>query len=139
VSFQGIKLGSHSEHSVTIGEEHFAVAERVYGDDHPIHVDDGYAQSRGHPSKILPGSVITGLMTRSLRVIVTDSAQALLQLTVRFKGAVYAGDHLGVRWEAVEKLPKPHRNGGIVTFNGVCTNQDGVVVAEAEALDLIGD
>jgi 3-hydroxybutyryl-CoA dehydratase len=139
MSFQDIQVGTSSEHAVTVTAEHFAVAEKVFGDDHPIHADDAYAREHGHPSRILPGSVITGLMTRSLRVIVTDSALALLQLTVQFKAAVYNGDQLQVRWEAVEKRPKPHRGGGIVVFEGRCINQSGAVVATAEALDLIAD
>ena len=42
-------------------------------------------------------------------------------------------------WVVTAKADKPKWQGGVVTLDGTCTNQDGVVVATAEGRILVRD
>ena len=49
-----------------------------------------------------------------------------------------AGDRLTTTWTIVEKHPnKPRHKGGIAVLSGVCRNQDGEVVVEADGKILV--
>ncbi|NWG31632.1 MAG: hypothetical protein HXY29_09070, partial [Rhodocyclaceae bacterium] len=44
---------------------------------------------------------------------------------------------LHVAWTVTAKEDKPKHGGGVVSFSGVCKNQDGTTVAEASAKLLV--
>jgi 3-hydroxybutyryl-CoA dehydratase len=48
-----------------------------------------------------------------------------------------AGDTLTTTWTIVEKHHKPRHKGGIAVLSGVCRNQDGEVVVEADGKILV--
>lgn len=137
--FSTIKIGMSAEKALPVTEEHFLAAARLFHDTHPIHSDDQYAREHGHPSRTLPGTVIGGIMSSSLAVILRDCGLALLEYKVRFKRPVYVGDTLTTRWEVVGKEAKPHRGGGLLFLKGTCRNQHAQLVALGDALDLVSD
>ena len=47
------------------------------------------------------------------------------------------GDTLTTTWTVTGRNDKPRHGGGIVVLAGVCRNQDGVVVADADAKMLV--
>ena len=47
------------------------------------------------------------------------------------------GDTLTTVWTITEKLDNPDHHGGIVVLAGVCRNQEGEVVAEADGKMLV--
>jgi acyl dehydratase len=65
------------------------------------------------------------------------TAIAYLEHACRFKAPVRAGDTLTTTWNIIEKLAKPKHKGGIAVLSGVCKNQQGEVVAEADGKILI--
>ncbi len=50
---------------------------------------------------------------------------------------VRAGDTLTTAWTVAEKHSKPRHKGGIAVLSGVCRNQEGEVVAEADGKILV--
>jgi acyl dehydratase len=65
------------------------------------------------------------------------TAIAYLEHTCRFKAPVRAGDTLTTTWTIVEKQAKPKHRGGIAVLAGVCRNQGGEVVVEADGKILV--
>jgi len=61
------------------------------------------------------------------------TAIAYLEHAARFKAPVRAGDTLTTTWTVAAKEAKPRHGGGVVVLRGVCRNQAGIVVAEADA------
>ena len=47
------------------------------------------------------------------------------------------GDTLTTTWTVTAKQDKPRHGGGVVDLAGVCRNQDGVTVAEADGRMLV--
>jgi acyl dehydratase len=67
------------------------------------------------------------------------TAVAYLEHNARFVAPVRAGDTLTTKWTVTDVLAKPMHAGGVVVLDGLATNQEGVVVAEAHARILVGD
>jgi len=124
---------------ITVTATHFSSAAELFNDRHPIHHDDQYARDRGHPEKTLPGSMIGGIMSSSLAAALSDYGLALLEYSIRYRAPVYEGDVLSSRCVVVRKEAKPKRGGGLLFFETSLHNQDGILVAEGNAVDLVSD
>ena len=72
-------------------------------------------------------------------MILYGTAIAYVEHSIRFTAPVRAGDTLTSLWTVTAKDDKPKHNGGMVSFSGVCLNQDGTKVAEAEAKLLVAN
>jgi 3-hydroxybutyryl-CoA dehydratase len=137
--FGAFAVGDTVEVTTTVTAEHFAVGPSLFGDTHPMHVDDEYARERGHPSRILPGTVISGIASGPLAEMLRQCGLALLKYDCRFRAPVYLGDRLTARTRVTGLEPKPHRGGGLVFLTTSVENQDGVLVGEVDAIDLVSD
>jgi acyl dehydratase len=60
-----------------------------------------------------------------------------MEHTCRFKAPVRPGDTLTTTWTIVDRHDKPKHHGGICALSGVCRNQHGEVVVEAEGKILV--
>jgi 3-hydroxybutyryl-CoA dehydratase len=110
----------------------------LIGDFNPHHVDDEYAKGTRFGTRILHGMVTSAMMGAPVGMHFHGTAIAYLEHAARFKAPVRAGDTLTTTWTVTGRDPKPHHGGGIVTLAGVCRNQRGEVVAEADAKMLVG-
>ncbi len=135
--YSAFEVGDETESQVTIGPAHMVAASELFGDHHPIHTDDAYAQEKGHPSAMLAGSIISGAMTGALAEMLAEAGLALLSFSVRYRAPVYRGDILTSRCRVVGMEEKPHRGGGLIFLEVTLHNQDGTLIAEAEAVDLV--
>lgn len=138
-AYSAMELGERTERTIEVTERHFSAAPDLFDDHHPIHVDDGYAQERGHPGKMLAGAVIAGIASSALAAMLSESGLALLEYSVRYRAPVYLGDRLTARCTVVGKEDKPARGGGLVFLEITAHNQDGTLVAEGSAVDLVAD
>lgn len=139
LSFAEFEVGDTTEVQVEVIPEHFSAAGTLFQDFHPIHHDDAFAVERGHPGKTLPGAMIGGIMSGALAEMLSGAGLAMLEYTVRYRAPVYAGDILTARC-VVERLePKPHRGAGIAFLATTLHNQDGKLIAEGSAVDLVGE
>jgi 3-hydroxybutyryl-CoA dehydratase len=67
----------------------------------------------------------------------SGTAIAYLEHSARFTAPVRAGDTLSSVWTITDRHDKPKHGGGVVVLHGVCRNQHGEVVAEADAKMLV--
>jgi acyl dehydratase len=65
------------------------------------------------------------------------TAIAYLEHAARFTAPVRAGDTLTTLWTVTACLDKPRHAGGVVVLHALCRNQEGTVVADADAKILV--
>ena len=82
--------------------------------------------------------ITSALMGAPVGMYFHGTAIAYLEHAARFTAPVRAGDTLTTTWTVVELVAKPKHGGGIVVLHATCTNQDGVVVAEAPTARSLG-
>ncbi len=139
--YEDIVLGAEFETAVhTVTEAEIAVFADVTRDHHPLHVDAGYAKSRGFPAVIGHGlfglSLMEGLKSE-LKLYEETSVASLGWDEVRFKAPIVAGDVLRVHFRFVEKRPTRNPARGIVIETLDLLNQRDEVVTAARHTSLI--
>jgi acyl dehydratase len=127
-----------ASHIVT--EADIAAFADVTRDHHPLHIDPGYARSRGFPAVIGHGlfglSLMEGLKSE-LKLYEETSVASLGWDEVRFKAPIVAGDALRVRFRFVEKRPTKNPARGIVIETLDLLNQRDEVITAARHTSLI--
>lgn len=137
--YNEIRIDDTFETSMTLTETHIVLSAGLFGDFNPLHVDQRFAEQSRFGGRIAHGYVTTSFMAAHLGMVFHGTAIAYLEHTSRFTAPVRAGDTLTIAWTVVAHDDKPKNAGGVVTLTGVCTNQDGVKVAEADAKMLVAD
>jgi acyl dehydratase len=135
--YDDVAVGEAFSRSMTITETHLVLGAGLIGDFNPHHVNAEYAKTSRFGTRILHGMITSALMGAPVGMYFHGTAMAYLEHAARFKAPVRAGDTLTTTWTVVEKHAKPKHGGGVVALTGVCRNQEGVVVAEADARMLV--
>lgn len=136
-TYDEIKVGDSFGTSLTVTETHLVLAAGLFGDFNPLHVDQVHGNQSRFGSRILHGPFTSALVSAPVGMYFAGTAIAYLEHACRFKAPVRPGDTLTTTWTIVDKQSKPRHKGGIATLNGVCKNQDDVVVAEADGKILV--
>ncbi len=134
-----VVVGDAFTSTMTVTETHLVLGAGLIGDFNPHHVDETYARGARYGGRILHGMLTSAIMGASLGMRFQGTAIGYLEHHVRFLAPVYPGDTLATTWRFVERIDKPKLAGGIVVAHGECRNQDGGLVASAEAKMLVGD
>lgn len=136
-TFEETRVGEKFLHAITVTETHLVLASAIFADFNPLHVDERFAKRSMFGGRIAPGPLTAGIMAGVLGNYFGGTAMALLEHKTVFKAPVKPGDTLYTEWEVQGKAWKERLQGGIVRLKGVCTNQEGQVVAEAESQLLV--
>jgi 3-hydroxybutyryl-CoA dehydratase len=131
--YDDVRIGDTFGTSITITETHLVLGAGLIGDFNPHHVNAEYAKASRFGTRILHGMITSALMGAPVGMYFHGTAIAYLEHAARFKAPVRAGDTLTTTWTVAAKHAKPRHGGGVVVLTAVCRNQDGVVVAEADA------
>ena len=131
-SFSEIELGETFSSQLTVTESHIVTGAGLFGDFNPLHVNEQFSQNTRFGKRILHGPLTSALMSAPVGMYFAGTAIAYLEHNCQFKSPVFADDTLTSTWTITEKIPKPKQNAGIAVMSGVCTNQDGTIVANAE-------
>jgi len=136
-SYDEVRIGDSFSSALTITETHLVLAAGLFGDFNPLHVDESHARESRFGGRILHGPFTSALVSAPVGMYFHTTAIAYVEHTCRFKAPVKPGDTLTTTWTVREKLDKPKHHGGIVVLSGVCKNQGGAVVAEADGKILV--
>ncbi len=102
------------------------------GDFNPLHTDEEFARSTPFKGRIAHGmlvaSVATGLANQL--GIFEGTTLALLEQTVRYRGAVFPGDTVHLELRVADKRPSSKPDRGVITFAAAVKNQRGETVIE---------
>ena len=137
--YNEVEVGDRYQDTLTLTETHIVLGAGLFGDFNPLHVNQAYAQDSRYGGRIAHGYLTSNVMAAQLGMIFHGTAIAYMEHNIRFTAPVRAGDSLTTVWTVTAKTPKPKHEGGIVALSGVCSTQEGVKVAEAEAKMLVKD
>lgn len=135
--YNELKVDDKFESSMTLTETHIVLGAGLFGDLNPLHVNETFGKGTRFGGRICHGYLTSNVMAAQMGMILYGTAIAYVEHTIRFTAPVRAGDTLTSTWTVTAKDDKPKHGGGMVTFAGVCVNQDGVKVAEADARLLV--
>lgn len=108
------------------------------GDMNPMHHDEAFAKASRFKSLIASGTQTSSVMLGVLATYVSARAAALgLEFSVRLKKAVHVGDRTHIAWKITRIEWRASLGGDVVVLEGTMRNQDGAVVATAEATNLV--
>ncbi|MDX2437568.1 MAG: MaoC family dehydratase [Acidobacteriota bacterium] len=125
-----LKPGDTASRTLAISDDMIRAFAEVTGDTNPVHLDDGYAAGTQFGRRIAHGMIAAGMISATLANDLPGPGTLYLGQTLKFKQPVYPGDTITATVEVLTVRPdKP-----IVTLDTVCTNQDGDVVLEGEAV-----
>lgn len=127
-----VKVGASASRTKTIDDEVVRTFAELTGDTNPVHLDDDYAARSRFGRRIAHGMIAAGVVSATLANDLPGPGTVYLGQTLKFKAPVYIDDTVTVTVEVVSvREDKP-----IATLSTVCTNQDGEVVLEGEAVVL---
>lgn len=95
------------------------------GDQNPLHADERYAASRGHPARVVHGFLVGALLSRLVGMHLPGKHALLHGTKLAFEHPVYVGDELLVQGE-ITHLTDAYRR---VEIRVAVTNQRGARVA----------
>lgn len=122
--------GASASRTCTITDEMIRAFAEVTGDANPVHLDDAYAAGSRFGRRIAHGMIAAGMISATLANDLPGPGTLYLGQSLKFNQPVYPGDTITATVEVLTVRPdKP-----IVTLATVCTNQDGEVVLEGEAV-----
>jgi len=99
-------------------------------DANPIHLDPAYAEGTVFGQRIVHGMLVASLFSGLLGNELPGEGSIYLGQTLRFTAPVFPGDNITATVEVTHiREDKP-----IVTLSTVCTNNEGTVVIEGEAV-----
>jgi len=135
--FDELKVGDAFSSALTITETHIVVGGGLIGDSNPHHMNAEYAKGTRFGTPILHGMLTSAIMGAAVGMYFHGTAIAYLEHRARFLAPVRAGDTLTSTWTIAELTAKPAHDGGVVVLAGNAANQNGVVVADADARMLV--
>ena len=122
--------GASASRTSTITDQMIRAFAELTGDANPVHLDDAYAAGSLFGRRIAHGMIAAGMISATLANDLPGPGTVYLGQSLKFKQPVYPGDTITATVEVLTVRPdKP-----IVTLTTVCTNQDGDVVLEGEAV-----
>ena len=125
-----VEPGQTASRTATISDEMIRAFAELTGDTNPVHLDDAFAAGSPFGRRIAHGMLAAGMISATLANDLPGPGTAYLGQTLKFTFPVYPGDTITATVEVLAVRPdKP-----IVTLATVCTNQDGKVVLEGEAV-----
>jgi acyl dehydratase len=136
-AYSEIRVGDTFSDQITLTETHLVMSASLFGDFHPVHVNEAFAATTRYGTRIFHGYFTSSLMAAVVGRYFAATGVAYLEHGCRFTAAVKPGDTVATQWTVAALTDKPHHGGGIVTLRGACRNQDGVLVAEADAKLLV--
>ncbi len=137
VWYDEVNVGDTFSRTLTITDTHLVIGAGLIGDFNPHHTSNVYAESSRFGTRILHGMITSALMGAPVGMYFHGTAIAYLEHAARFTAPVRVDDTLTTTWTVTERHDKAKHGGGVVTLHGVCRNQDGTAVAEADAKMLV--
>lgn len=125
-----LEIGITAQRTQVITDEAIRAFAQASGDTNPVHLDDAYAATTPFGRRIAHGMLSAGIISAVLGNDLPGPGTIYLGQELKFKAPVYVDDTL----TATVELVKFREDKRIATFRTTCTNQNGVVVVEGEAV-----
>jgi len=129
-----LTVGARAQRSKTFTEDDVRGFAAVSGDENPIHLDADYAAGTPFGRRIVHGMLTASLISAALANDLPGRGTVYLSQTLKFTAPVFLGDTITATVEVTGL--RATRRGAIVTLSARCTNAEGTLVIEGEAVVL---
>ncbi len=128
--YSDIAMGQSAEVTHTVTEEDIQTFGNLSGDYNPLHFDEDWAKTTMFEGRIAHGILTASFISTAIGMYLPGPGTIYMSQSMRFLGPVRIGDTITARVEVVNLNDEKER----VTLKTICTNQDGKVVLDGEAL-----
>lgn len=125
-----IRVGQSAQFSKTIAESDVYLFAGITGDFNPAHVDEVYAGKTFFETRIAHGMLIAGFISTTIGTMLPGPGSIYVSQEVNFLAPVKIGDTITTTAEVAELLTEKK----LVRLKTYCTNQDGTVVIDGQAV-----
>ena len=126
--YEEIDIGHKESFTVTVTEEMMKSFCSVTGDVNPLHNDEDYAVSAGHPGRVVYGMLTASLLSTLAGVYLPGKHSLIHEVKIKFAKPVYIGDTLTVEGIVEEK----NDTYSLLMVKVAIRNQDGVKVCRGK-------
>lgn len=125
------QVGDKASTAKTITETDVYLFAGVTGDLNPAHVNEEWAKATPFEGRIAHGMLSAGLISAVLGMKLPGPGTIYLSQSLKFTAPVRIGDTITAEAEVVEIIKEKR-----LRLRTTCTNQDGTLVLEGEAVVL---
>ena len=125
-----VQVGARASRTKTITDADIRAFAAASGDTNSIHLDEEYAKTTRFGRRIAHGMLTASLISAVLGNDLPGLGTIYLSQTLAFKAPVYLGDTLTATVEVTAFRSEKR----IATLRTTCTNQEGTLVLEGEAV-----
>ena len=122
-----MSVGMEASFTAAVTEEKVRKFLEISGDTNPLHMDDGYAQAKGHPSRVVYGMLTASLYSTLAGVYLPGEHCFLWEVDAKFTAPVYIGDELTVTGRVTEVNDQFR----FIKVKAQVKNQEGKTVSRA--------
>ncbi len=123
-------LGETAEFTKTITEADIILFAGVTGDLNPAHINEEYAKNTFFKTRIAHGILQAGFISAAIGMKLPGPGTIYMKQELNFRAPVHIGDTIAARVEVSQIDAEKNR----VVLKTTCTNQDGEIVLDGEAL-----
>ena len=102
--FSDITVGAVHQHHYVITEQVYAGFMMAFDDRSPVHVDEGYARSKGFDGRVMHGGILNGFLSHFVGMVFPGAESLLLSADLRFSNPSYLNDELLLEAKVIHKL-----------------------------------
>lgn len=125
-----LKVGATASRTKRITTEDIEAFARASGDMNPVHLDANYAATTPFGRRIAHGLLTASIVSAVLGNDLPGPGTIYMSQELKFKAPVFLDDEI----TATVELIRYREDRRIATFRTGCTNQDGKLVLEGEAV-----
>ncbi|MDR1379088.1 MAG: MaoC family dehydratase [Synergistaceae bacterium] len=129
-TFSELAIGMKDSLAHTVTREDVQQFADLTGDRNPLHVDEEFARNSIFGKPIAHGMFGAGFISAVLGLRLPGPGSLYMDQSLRFKKPVFIGDTITATAEITDLNPEKYQ----VRLSTICTNQEGAVVIEGEAL-----
>jgi len=128
--YEDIKMGQSAEITHTVTEEDITTFGDLSGDYNPLHFNEEWAKTTMFGGRIAHGILTAAYVSAAIGMHLPGPGSIYMGQSMKFLGPVRIGDTITARVEVIELNDEKER----VTLRTTCTNQDGNLILNGEAL-----
>jgi 3-hydroxybutyryl-CoA dehydratase len=128
--YSDIKMGQSAEVVHTVTEKDIQAFGDLSGDYNPLHFNEDWAKTTMFRGRIAHGILTAAFISTAIGMHLPGPGTIYMSQSMRFLGPVRIGDTITARVEVVMLNDEKER----ITLKTTCTNQEGKVVMDGEAL-----
>ncbi len=125
-----LEVGEWAQFSKTVSESDIYLFAGVTGDMNPAHINEAYARTTFFKTRIAHGLLPAGFISNVIAMKLPGPGTIYLRQELNLRAPVRIGDTITARVEVLEIMAEKKR----VRLKTTCTNQEGTVVLDGEAI-----